>query len=97
MSRPLFYWVEGVKKEVCADVAELVYATDLKSVARKGLRVQLPPSAPFEVGLPEAEKLIRWISFKRRMPRQGPSLASASFGWTRSSKNAADDARKGWS
>lgn len=38
-------------KSVCADVAELVYATDLKSVARKGLRVQVPPSAPFQTFL----------------------------------------------
>lgn len=29
-----------------AQVAELVYATDLKSVARKGLRVRFPPWAP---------------------------------------------------
>ena len=29
-----------------ASVAELVYATDLKSVARMGLRVRVPPEAP---------------------------------------------------
>ena len=27
-------------------MAELVYATDLKSVARSGLRVRVPPEAP---------------------------------------------------
>ena len=30
-----------------ADVVELVYTTDLKSVGRKTMRVQVPPSAPF--------------------------------------------------
>ena len=31
---------------VGAQVVELVYTTDLRSVARKGLRVRLPPWAP---------------------------------------------------
>lgn len=31
---------------VSAVVAELVYARDLKSLARKGLWVQIPPTAP---------------------------------------------------
>lgn len=30
-----------------AGVAELVYAVDLKSIPRKGLRVRVPPSALF--------------------------------------------------
>jgi hypothetical protein len=34
------------KLAILAWVAELAYATDLKSVARKGLRVRLPPQAP---------------------------------------------------
>ena len=33
-------------KETAADVVELVYTTDLKSVGRKTMRVQVPPSAP---------------------------------------------------
>ncbi len=34
-----------------AAVAESVYATDSKSVARKGLRVRVPPAAPGTIWL----------------------------------------------
>ena len=38
--------IQTIHGEIYGSVAELVDATDLKSVIRKGVRVQVPPGLP---------------------------------------------------
>jgi hypothetical protein len=53
-------------------VAELAYATDLKSVPCKGMRVRSPPRPPFR----QVTQLVEWTAVNRLVAGSNPALSA---------------------